>query len=324
MTSSPTEPTVSSASPESVTELTDLARFVAVAEDLHFGRAAARLNLSQPALSQTIRRLEDAVGFELLVRSTRSVELSAAGRVFYEETRRTLWQADRAVSLARAVIRGDTGHLTVGYPPAALDTAATVLSGFTRVCPGIRVDHRQEYTITLIDDVGAGLLDAAIIVSQPLPGSYAKEPLRDLPLCCTVGKTHPLASAPSIPFSAVDGWALAMVDAPRHDAWHEILQRLCEYYDISVEFRAIGDPFGRLEEILSDGETIWLAPEEYPSNYGVTIPISPRIMLPVDLIWRREHEKPQLELLAQHARQTRKSQAWLSDRSLHIARYLSA
>src|SRR3954471_1739736 len=101
-------------------ELRHLRYFVAVAEELHFRRAAERLHMSQPPLSQQIRALEEAVGTPLLVRDRRSVELTAAGHVLLTEARAVLDAAGHAVEAARRAGRGEVGRLAVGFVGSAM------------------------------------------------------------------------------------------------------------------------------------------------------------------------------------------------------------
>src|ERR1700733_11285694 len=96
-------------------ELRHLRYFVAVAEELHFGRAALRLHLAQPPLSQQIRRLEEILGYPLFVRTSRSVKLTNAGEVFLDRARRTLRNVHRDLEEARSVGRGEVGALHVGF-----------------------------------------------------------------------------------------------------------------------------------------------------------------------------------------------------------------
>src|SRR5271154_5305505 len=104
-------------------ELRHLRYFVAVAEELHFGRAALRLNLAQPPLSQQIRKLEEMLGYPLLNRNTRSVSLTAAGVVFLERAQRTLRNVDRDIDEARSIGRGEVGSLHIGFVGSAVLTA---------------------------------------------------------------------------------------------------------------------------------------------------------------------------------------------------------
>src|SRR5438128_9901688 len=96
-------------------ELRHLRYFVTVAEELHFGRAATRLSIVQPSLSQQIRQLEDELGFPLLYRTKRYVELTDAGKVFLAEARQVLAQVRQAKRTAQRAYRGEGGRLAAGY-----------------------------------------------------------------------------------------------------------------------------------------------------------------------------------------------------------------
>jgi DNA-binding transcriptional LysR family regulator len=114
--------------------------FMAVAEELNFRRAAERLHVDQSALSRRIQRLEAQVGFELFARSTREVRLTEAGRVFYEDNRRTLALLQEAVENARRVAEGKAGHLRIGYMAfAAIGVMPRVVRAFRAEHPDISV-----------------------------------------------------------------------------------------------------------------------------------------------------------------------------------------
>src|SRR5689334_18608613 len=121
-------------------ELADLRSFVVLAEELHFGRAAERLHVTQPPLTRRIRRLEAELGVLLLRRTTRRVELTDAGRELLVESRRALAALDAAVESVRRTHRGETGRLLVGSVSSAVDGFLPALVREFRLRnPGIEV-----------------------------------------------------------------------------------------------------------------------------------------------------------------------------------------
>jgi DNA-binding transcriptional LysR family regulator len=145
-------------------DLRHLRSFVAVAEELHFGRAAARLHLTQPAISDHVRRLEELLDVALLHRTTRRVEVTAAGAVFLEDARRLLELAATAVRDARRAERGQIGRLRLGYSPGALmDVIRPVLDAFAEVRPDVEVLLRESGFTDPSGGLADGHADVAII-----------------------------------------------------------------------------------------------------------------------------------------------------------------
>ncbi|NJL98501.1 MAG: LysR family transcriptional regulator [Synechococcaceae cyanobacterium SM2_3_2] len=125
-------------------ELRQLHYFVTVAEELHFGRAADRLQITQPALSKQIANLEQELGVQLLARTKRTVQLTPAGQVFFEQTQQLLNQAQTAIQLTQRTDRGEVGQLTIGFTETAVHT----------VLPQLVRDFHQDYPnveLTLIE-----------------------------------------------------------------------------------------------------------------------------------------------------------------------------
>src|SRR6478672_9779054 len=129
-------------------ELRHLRYFVAVAEELHFGRASARVGIAQPPLSQQIKALETELGVRLLERTHRRVALTAAGSVFLEEARRTLAQAEHAAQAARRAGRGEVGRLAIGFVGSATyEVLPLVLREFRRRFPGVELSLQEMTTL---------------------------------------------------------------------------------------------------------------------------------------------------------------------------------
>lgn len=137
--------------------------FVAVAEELHFGRAARRLRTSQPPLSQQIRRLEGLLGFALFERTSRRVALTDAGREFLASANRILAEMERAVEQARAVAAGGTGVIEIGYVvPAMLGFLPRVIRRFRAEHPGVVLRLRELSTAPQLKALETGELDVAL------------------------------------------------------------------------------------------------------------------------------------------------------------------
>lgn len=175
-------------------ELRHLRYFVAVAEELHFGRAATRLYIVQPSLSQQIRQLEDELGVPLLRRTKRSVELTDAGRVFLTEAQNVLSQVQEAKRAAQRAARGEIGRLVLGYiSSSTYDLLPMMLSAYRERFPEIDVALRelttQEQVRALEEEaIQVGLL--RLPINNP---TVHVEVIRREPIVCVLPEGHPLA-----------------------------------------------------------------------------------------------------------------------------------
>ena len=145
-------------------ELRQLRYFVAVAEELHFRRAAERLHISQPPLSQQIRALEDELGFALLVRTRRRVELTPAGAAFLRDARTLLAELEGAVATARRIDAGQTGRLRISFVGSALFSIVPgTVERFRRARPGVALELRERATVDQLRAVRAGVADVGLV-----------------------------------------------------------------------------------------------------------------------------------------------------------------
>jgi len=168
--------------------------FVAVAEELHFTRAAERMYIAQPALSEQIRRLEAELGVELLRRTTRKVELTAAGEEFLARARRILAEADEALAEASRAARGETGSIRVATgATAGLQLVPAVLRAFREARPRVHIDLRQIDWQHYSGGPEDGAVDAAFVWLPYEHPDLSFAALHEEPRVAALEEGHPLA-----------------------------------------------------------------------------------------------------------------------------------
>jgi DNA-binding transcriptional LysR family regulator len=162
-------------------DLRQLRYFVAVAEERHFGRAASRLSMTQPPLSQQIMGLEEALGAPLFARNRRNVELTPVGRDLLPEVRRLLALADRLPALAQSLARGEAGELSLAFVSTAdYGLLPPLMRAFTERYPGVRLQLVESTSDVQVEELVAGRIDAGLMI-PPVPPRYAGQ-LSYLPL----------------------------------------------------------------------------------------------------------------------------------------------
>jgi len=146
-------------------ELRQLRHFVTVAEELHFGRAARRLHMTQPPLSQSIANLEELLGAPLFVRNRRMVGLTAAGSALLPEARRILEEASALPELVRRAASGEAGRLALSFvSTAALGLLPDVLRRYRAAFPGVRLVLQEATSDVQFDELASGRIDAGFVI----------------------------------------------------------------------------------------------------------------------------------------------------------------
>ena len=214
-------------------ELRHLRYFVAVAEELHFGRAAQRLNLAQPPLSQQIRKLEEILGYPLFDRTSRSVTLTAAGQDFLERAQRTLRNVQRDIEETRSIGRGEVGSLHIGFVGSAmLTTLPDILRQYRAAYPGVRLHLHESFTAKVLEGLHNGSLDAGLLrdggPADPMDGLISTT-IYSEPFIAVLPARHPRALQKSISPAAL-----------RHDPF--------VYYSRSAGVHAFEKPLALCEE----------------------------------------------------------------------------
>ncbi|CAI0690237.1 Ben and cat operon transcriptional regulator [Serratia entomophila] len=176
-------------------ELRHLRYFIAVAEELHFGRAAERLRISQPPLSQQIQALEEMVGARLLARNNRNVSLTQAGEMFLKEAYQVVDQVARAAEKAARLERGELGELTIGFTSSApfISVVSRSLRAFRQQHLQVHIKMREINTKQQIEPLLNGELDLGVMRNTRLPDALRHHLLLCEPLVAVVPEGHPLS-----------------------------------------------------------------------------------------------------------------------------------
>lgn len=184
-------------------DLRQLRYFVEIADELHFGRAARKLNVAQPSLSQQLKLLEQELGIRLLDRGGRSVALTSAGCIFLPQARAALEQAARALATAKRIASGEEGELAIGFNPSVplFPPIAEAIRKFQSHYPAVALRWSEETGVAQIAAVASHALDLSLIRRARAPqvpeGVVALRLFRE-PLFLACHRSHRLASAPDL------------------------------------------------------------------------------------------------------------------------------
>ena len=222
-------------------DLRQLRYFLAVSEELHFGRAALRLHISQPPLSRQIRQLEDQLGVALFLRSKSGVVLTEAGAAFLPEVRRTLLQAEKAIAVARAARGALVGQFVVGYT-TVFDRSAIpdVLERLRQLFPNWRIVTRGKHSISLVRDIKNGVLDAAFIGLHTDTQGLAVETILEEPLVVALPANHRLARKRRLGFEDLRGEPMFWFERRLNPGFFDHCQAFFEQIDFKPN--AIPEP----------------------------------------------------------------------------------
>ncbi|MDS2172747.1 MULTISPECIES: LysR family transcriptional regulator [unclassified Nesterenkonia] len=175
--------------------LDQIRSFVAVAEELHFGHAAERLNMTQPPLSRQIQKLEKTVGVQLIERDNRKVALTTAGKAFLADARKLLVSAEQAPLTARRIARGQAGVLRIGFTAASgFSVLGTLLSTLSEQLPDVDVDLREQVTREQVDSLVNGEIDLGLARPPIDHELFESRLLLSEALELVVPEGHPLAA----------------------------------------------------------------------------------------------------------------------------------
>ncbi len=292
-------------------ELRQLRYFVAVAEEMHFGRAARRLHMTQPPLSQAIQALEAQLGTPLFSRTRRSVALTAAGQTLLPEVQRLLQQVEGLASLAQSAAAGESGRLSIAFVPMAdYSLLPTALREFRTALPSVHLDLQEATTDIQIELLASGRIDIGFLL-PPLPDKLKAEvdylPLTSEPLVLAL----PEGTATTKTRMSLKRCAdLPLIIFPRRmsPAFHDQILACLRDAGLSPRIGQEAIQMQTIVSLVSAGMGFALVPQSVSNmkrpgvEYRVMQEISPWVE--IGLAWRRDNTSPVLSAFLELMRKT--------------------
>ncbi len=278
--------------------LPQLHAFVVLAEELHFGRAAARLGIAQPPLSQQIRRLEDKVGYALFSRGPGLVTLTPVGRELLPAARRALADLEDGLAAARAVGSGQVGRLRIGF---AASLALTVLPGLLRAFrlrfPDVRLDIREMTTAPQIAALHGKIIDIGLLREPPSDETELgfKTVLTE-PFMAVLPSAHSLAPQRTVPLAQLAASPFVLLPRGVAPQFHDQIINLCTAAGFTPQVAQHAVEWQTVCALVESGLGVSLAPASIRRIrlkevvYRRIEPNTPRTRVAVG--WRKNDQNP--------------------------------
>ncbi|MEM9521426.1 MAG: LysR substrate-binding domain-containing protein [Actinomycetota bacterium] len=284
--------------------LRHLETFLVVADELHFGRAANRLHVAQPAVSQTIAALEAEVGVKLFDRSSRVVRLTAAGSAYVDEVEEIFRQITRANTSARLADEGVRGHLTVAFTAVcALGFLPGVVVDFIGQNPEVDVELRQLGTAEQIDALSIGAIDVGFSILPESHGPVHSRLLTPDELHLFIPADDPLAALDRISVADAITRRFLLLSREREPCVRKTFDRLCDAHAVEGDVVMEIDHLESLLAFVGAGLGVSLAPSVAAALQldGVqSRPLDPPVPSGISAIWDPDETSPTAQRFLDH------------------------
>ena len=281
-------------------ELSHLRCFVAVAEELHFGRAAERLHMTQPPVSRQIMQLEQTLGVSLLTRSNRVVALTAPGRSFLKDARDILHMSEEAQHSVRQVAAGEKGTLAIGFIPASsYELLPQIVSLTSERMPGIEIILKELVTAAQLDRLSTRRIDVGIL---RLPVDRERVDTlciaRDR-MMLAVPKGHPLEALERVPLARIDRQPFIMYAPVESRYHHDLVSAAFRRADVRPDFVQYARETHTILSLAGAGVGLAIVPESATRLRPATVQVreldlTEDIVSQIWLAWLRENDNPAL------------------------------
>jgi DNA-binding transcriptional LysR family regulator len=295
-------------------ELRQLRYFVTLAEELHFGRAAAREHIVQSALSQRLQRLERELGVTLVERTTHHVQLSAAGAVFLIDARQILAHVERAAAAAQQAARS-TPSLRVGVVDASYDSMSLILHEVQHQYPDLEIHQIEAGVPEQFERLVGGQLDVGIGRASLAPPIVASTLFRLDPLGVLVAEGHAFAARSDVPVATLAAEPLLLSEEDRAPEFNQFVIELCRSVGfIPTLYSGTVDSILAAVDLVVQQRCVLCAPSScVPTPAGIVWRplVAPLSRYPWSVLWRAGDSSEHVSALVRAARTLSRELGWL-------------
>ncbi|MBD0263774.1 MAG: LysR family transcriptional regulator [Tolypothrix sp. Co-bin9] len=287
-------------------ELRHLRYFVTLAEELHFGRAAERLHIAQPPLSQQIRQLETELGFELFHRTKRKVQLTEAGQVFLDEVQQIFKQLEQAIQVGRQTSRGEMGQLVVGFVSSApYNILPKILRSFRSSVPEVRLELHELTTNEQFRWLRESRIDVGF-VRPPVEDTFNFETIFQESLMVALPDTHLLANNSNVSLRALKSEPFILFPRLLAPGLYDLIISLCQQAGFSPNVTQEAIQMQTIVSLVAGGLGIAIVPESLQNlqRTGVVYKIiqEPTPKTAIAIIWRQNDTSATVQKFLEIAR----------------------
>lgn len=286
--------------PMSLFELSQLRCFVTAAEELHFGRAAARLNMTQPPLSRQIQVLERLLGVTLFERTTRNVKLTPAGRVFLPEARRIVWLAESATLAARRVAQGDAGRISIGFTAVSgYSFLPQIIASARARLPNIELELREMVSGQQAEALMTGLIDIGFVRPPVERQEFATLKVVSESLVAALPTNDPRLSSSELTLQQFDGMPLIMYSREGASYFHNMLVGLFDGAGVTPDYVQTVTQIHSMMGLVKAGLGAALVPRtamslQFADVHFRGVVTAPEKPVELHMAWRRDNTNPAL------------------------------
>lgn len=289
-------------------ELRHLRYFVALAEELHFGRAAERLHIAQPPLSQQIRQLEAELGFQLFYRTKRTVQLTEAGQVFFSEIQGILRQLEQAIQVGRQTSRGEIGQLVIGFvSSAAYNVLPTILRAFRTRVPAVSLELHELTTNQQSQWLREGRIDVGFLRPPVEEDLFNFETIFQEPLMIALPEAHLMANQSNVSLRSLSAEPFILFPRAIAPGLYDHIISLCQQADFSPTVAQEAIQLQTIVSLVAAEMGIAIVPEslQHLQRTGVVYKAiqEPTSKVAIAMIWRRNDMSPTVQRFLEVVRQ---------------------